>query len=95
MRTSILAIAVVAIAVPAMAQQSTTTGQQQTQSEKQIQQEADKGIKTRDSGESGFVGQQERPGSAAHAPGQPSQGNQTTGTSTGSGQGSQTGASPR
>jgi hypothetical protein len=95
MRTSILAIAVVAIAVPAMAQQSTTTGQQQIQSEKQMQEEADKGIKTRDSGESGFVGQQERPGSAAHAPGQPSQGNQTTGAAPGSGQGSATGGNPR
>ena len=95
MRTSILAIAVVAIAVPAMAQQSTTTGQQQIQSEKQMQEEADKGIKTRDSGESGFVGQQERPGSAAHAPGQPNQSNQTTGAGTGSGQGSATGGNPR
>ena len=95
MRTSILAIAIVAVAVPAMAQQSTTPGQQQIQSEKQMQEEADKGIKTRDSGESGFVGQQERPGSAAHAPGQPNQGNQTTGASTGSGQGTATGGNPR
>ena len=95
MRTSILVIAIVAIAMPAMAQQSTTTGQPQTQSEKEMQQEADKGIKTRDSGESGFVGQQERPGSAAHAPGQPNQGNQTTGAGMGSGQGSATGGNPR
>ena len=98
MRTSILAMTVAfgtAIAVPALAQQSTAPGQPQMQSDKQLQEEADKGIKTRDSGESGFVGQQERPGSAAHAPGQPNQDNQTTGAATGSGQGSATGGNPR
>jgi hypothetical protein len=85
MRTSTLAMTVAfgtAIAVPALAQQSTTPGQPQMQSDKQMQEEADKGIKTRDSGESGFVGQQERPGASAHPPGQP--GTQTT---TGSGAG--------
>ena len=85
MRTSILAMTVAfgtAIAVPTLAQQSTTPGQPQMQSDKQMQEEADKGIKTRDSGESGFVGQQERPGASAHPPGQPS-----TQTTTGSGAG--------
>jgi hypothetical protein len=86
MRTSILAMTVAfgaAIAVPALAQQSTAPGQPQMQSDKQMQEEADKGIKTRDSGESGFVGQQEKPGASAHPPGQPS----TTQTTTGSGAG--------
>jgi hypothetical protein len=35
------------------------------------QSEADKGIKTENSGASGYVGEQERPGSAAHLPGDP------------------------
>ena len=97
MRTSILAIMIafgVPIAVPAQAQQSTTPDQQQMQSNKQMQEEANKGIKTRDSGESGFVGEQEKPGSAAHAPGQPNQSNQTT-TGTGAGRGSETSSTPR
>ena len=96
MRTSILAIMIafgVASAVPALAQQSTTPDQQM-QSNKQMQEEADKGIKTRDSGESGFVGEQEKPGAAARAPGQPGHSNQTT-TGAGAGRGSETGSSPR
>ena len=74
MRTSILAITIAfgaGMAVPALAQQSTAPSQPQMQSDKQMQEEADKGIKTRDSGQSGFVGEQERPGASAHAPGQP------------------------
>src|SRR6267142_3396917 len=78
MRTSILAVIVVAFgtaaAVPALAQQSTGSSSQQ-----QMQDEADKGIKTRNSGESGFVGEQERPGASSHVPGQPdTKSNQTT-----------------
>ena len=64
MRTVVLATTAafgIAIAAPALAQQSTAPGQQM-QSEKQMQEEADKGIKTRNSGEAGFVGQQENPG---------------------------------
>ena len=100
MRTSILAMTVAfgtALAVPALAQQSTTApGQQQMQSEKQMQEEADKGIKTRDSGQSGLVSEQERPGASAHPPGQPNpSSSQTTGSGTGGGQGSETGRSPR
>jgi hypothetical protein len=102
MRTSILAITVAfgaATAVPALAQRSTEPGQQQMQSDKQMQEEADKGIKTRDSGESGFVGQQERPGASAHPPGQPNpSSSQTTtgsGADTSGGRGSETGGSPR
>jgi hypothetical protein len=97
MRTSILAIMIAfgaTSAVPALAQQSTTPDQQQIQSNKQMQEEADKGIKTRDSGESGFVGEQEKPGAAARAPGQPGHNSQTT-TGTGAGRGSETGSSPR
>jgi len=81
-----------AIAVPALAQQSSGTNPQ-------MQDEADKGVKTRNSGESGYVGEQERPGASSHAPGQPdAKSNQTTtGTSSGtsSGQSSETGGKPR
>ena len=42
-----------------------TTGQATDQN----QQDADKGLKTRNSGESGYVGDQEKPGSSAHPPG--------------------------
>jgi hypothetical protein len=86
MRTSILAIVIAAAAgvtVPAAAQNA----QQQGKSEQQMQKdqnEADKGVKTRQSGESGYVGEQEKPGVAAHPPGQPET---TTGsTSTGTGE---------
>ena len=95
MRTSILAITAAfaaVIAVPALAQ--TTSGEQQIQSNKRMQQEADKGIMTRNSGDSGFVGQQQKPGAAAHVPGQLQQGSQTRGTGTGGGRSSETG-SPR
>jgi hypothetical protein len=100
MRTSILATTVafgIAIAASAQAQQSTAPGQQM-QSDKQMQEEADKGIKTRDSGQSGFVGQQETPGASAHPPGRPdSSSSQTTGSGagTGGGQGSETSRTPR
>jgi hypothetical protein len=101
MRTSILAATAaigMAIAAPAQAQQSTAPGQQQIQSDKQMQEEADKGIKTRDSGASGFVGQQQTPAASAHPPGRPDpSGSQTTGSSAGTagGQGSETGPTPR
>ena len=64
MRTLVLATTAafcIAFAAPALAQQSTAPGQQR-QSDKLMQEEADKGIKTRNSGEAGFVGQQESPG---------------------------------
>jgi|RhiMethySRZTD1v2_1073278.scaffolds.fasta_scaffold473636_2 hypothetical protein len=101
MRTSILATTAaigMAIAAPAQAQQSTAPGQQQIQSDKQMQEEADKGIKTRDSGASGFVGQQQTPAASAHPPGRPDpSGSQTTGSSPGTagGQGSETSRTPR
>ena len=80
MRISILATVFAfgtVIALPAQAQQSTGSSSQQ-----QMQDEADKGIKTRNSGESGYVGEQERPGASSHVPGQPDtkSGQTTTGT---------------
>jgi hypothetical protein len=98
MRTSILATTAafgIAIAASAQAQQSTAPGQQM-QSDKQMQEEADKGIKTRDSGQSGFVGQQETPGASAHPPGRPDpSSSQTTGSGAGTGSGSETSRTPR
>lgn len=81
MRISILATIFAfgtVIALPAQAQQSTGSSSQQ-----QMQDEADKGIKTRNSGESGYVGEQERPGASSHVPGQPDtkSGQTTTGSS--------------
>jgi hypothetical protein len=77
MRTSILATILAlgsVFAMPTLAQQSTGSASQQ-----QMQDEADKGIKTRNSGESGFVGEQEKPGASSHVPGQAdTKGNQTT-----------------
>jgi uncharacterized protein HemX len=42
-----------------------TTGQ----ANDQMQREADKGLKTRNSGESGYVADQDKPGASAHPPG--------------------------
>jgi len=64
------------IALPALAQQ-------QTAPNPQMQEEADKGAKTRQSGESGYVGEQEKPGASAHAPGRPDTAPPTTGSATG------------
>jgi hypothetical protein len=82
MRTSILATIFAVgtvVAAPALAQQSTGSPNQQ-----QMQDEADKGIKTRNSGESGYVGEQERPGAAGNVAGQPDTktGQTTTGSAT-------------
>src|SRR5258705_13662612 len=68
MRISVLAAIFAfgtAIALPAQAQQSTGSSSQQ-----QMQDEADKGIKTCNSGESGYVGEQESPAASSHVPGQ-------------------------
>ncbi|MCK1740669.1 hypothetical protein IVA80_07230 [Bradyrhizobium sp. 139] len=59
---ALTAIAVVAgYTAPAMAQQASPSHN--------LQNEADKGIKTQNSGASGYVSEQEKPGSAAHVPG--------------------------
>ena len=92
MRISTLAtlLTVASAAFPAMAQQqaapSTETKEQihsgvdsqlkANEPNEQTQREADKGIKTRNSGESGYVADQDKPGASSHAPGQP----ETTGS---------------
>jgi uncharacterized protein HemX len=81
MRTSIFALLVAlgtAVAIPAMAQQQ----QQSAPNNPQMQDEADKGLKTRNSGESGYVADQDKPGASANAPGRPNS-SQTTGSSSG------------
>jgi hypothetical protein len=90
MRTSILALLITfgtAVAAPAFAQQ-------QTPPHPQMQNEADKGVKTRNSGESGYVADQEKPGASSHAPGQPGK-DQTTGSGSETGRGSGTGSKSR
>ncbi len=44
---------------------------QQSMPKQNLQNEADKGVKTQNSGASGFVTDQEKPGAAAHPPGRP------------------------
>ena len=68
MRSTNLAMLLIlgsAVTTPVMAQQQPTGPNQKTQ------EEADKGVKTRNSGESGLVSDQEKPGSTARPPGQP------------------------
>jgi predicted lipid-binding transport protein (Tim44 family) len=80
MRTTIVAMLVasgIMIFLPALAQQ------QQTAPNPQMQEEADKGAKTRQSGESGYVGEQEKPGASPHAPGRTDAAPPTTGSATG------------
>ena len=48
-----------------------TMAQQQTAPDQKVQDEADKGAKTRNSGASGYVADQEKPGASAHPPGEP------------------------
>ena len=82
MRTTIVAVLVASgtmIALPALAQQQ----QQQPVPNPQMQEEADKGVKTRQSGESGYVGEQEKPGAAARPPGKTDTAPPTTGSATG------------
>jgi hypothetical protein len=72
----IFAAALVASALaagPVMAQQMAPN--------QNLQNEADKGIKTHNSGASGNVGSQETPGAAAHPPGQPGVGGAASATS--------------
>jgi hypothetical protein len=87
MRTTLVMIVVAgsAIAFQATAQQQQAAPSELTkeQMDKGVQtsmpnDDADKGAKTRNSGESGHVGDQEKPAASAHPPGQPHQ--LTTGT---------------
>ena len=92
MRTSVLAIIVIAgssIASQAAAQQQQAAPSELTkeQIDKGVQTsqpnlDADKGVKTRNSGESGYVGDQAKPGASPHPPGRPDS-QQTTGSQTG------------
>jgi hypothetical protein len=93
-----IVIAGSAITFPAMAQQQAAPSDQ-TKTEmhrdvdnelkgsgpnEQLQRDADKGIKTRNSGQSGYVADQDKPGASAHPPGQPGS-EQTTGSASPSG----------
>ena len=82
MRTTIVAVLVASgtmIALPALAQQQTAPNPQM----QRMQEEADKGAKTRQSGESGYVGEQKKPGAAARPPGKTDTAPPTTGSATG------------
>ena len=70
MRSHVAAILAVLpfIATPAAAQQTGATPQAGVN--QNVQTEADKGVKTRNSGESGYVGNQDKPGAASHAAGE-------------------------
>ena len=54
-------VAISSVTGPAIAQQTTPS--------QSLQNEADKGIKTHNSGASGYVGEQDKPGSASRMPG--------------------------
>jgi hypothetical protein len=96
MRNLLLAMVVLAgsaITFPATAQQQQTAPEMdrmhghtetgvQAEPNQQVQRDADKGVNTRNSGESGYVADEDKPGASAHPPGRP----ETTGSS------SQTGA---
>jgi hypothetical protein len=91
---AIIIVAGGAIAFPATAQQNpgqqqpavsekmhpdaADTGVKGSGPSEQMQRDADKGAKTRNSGESGYVADQDKPGTSAHPPGQPLN-DQTTG----------------
>jgi hypothetical protein len=75
-----LLVALPALSIPAAAQQQTEATSQSGVGQN-VQTEADKGVKTRNSGESGYVGNQDRPGAASHAPGETTN---AVGTTTGS-----------
>ncbi|NOJ48254.1 hypothetical protein [Bradyrhizobium archetypum] len=93
MRTATLAMIVVAgsaIAFQATAQQQQAAPSELTKEQmdkglktnelnEQMQRDADKGVKTRNSGESGYVADQDKPGASAHAPVRPGS-QQTTGS---------------
>jgi hypothetical protein len=74
----VLTSLVASVSMPVMAQQQSGTPPQAGPTQ-QTQSEADKGIKTKNSGESGLVGDQEKPAASAHPPGQP---NNNSGTAT-------------
>ncbi|GIQ75131.1 hypothetical protein BraRD5C2_35720 [Bradyrhizobium sp. RD5-C2] len=74
MRTCTIALLVAGIAAAGLMTAERATAQNQ-------QSEADKGVKTRNSGESGYVGDQNNPGAAATPPGRPAAANNAAGAS--------------
>lgn len=64
----ILTLAVLVVAATTFGLSATA---QQSNPGQNLQSEADKGAKTQNSGASGYVGDQERPGAAVHPPGEP------------------------
>ncbi len=97
---AMIVVAGSAIGFPARAQQQPAAPSEQTKEQmhsgvdqglkgsepnEQMQRDADKGVKTRNSGESGYVADQDKQGASAHPPGRPLS-EETTGLS------SQTGA---
>ncbi|WP_156951993.1 hypothetical protein [Bradyrhizobium sp. WSM1743] len=91
---ALIVVAGSAIAFQATAQQQKAAPSEQTKEEMksdvdqglkagepnvQMQRDADKGIKTRNSGESGYVADQDKPAASAHPPGRPGS-DQTTGS---------------
>ena len=79
MRTTMLAMLIASgtmVTLPTLAQQQPVPNPQ-------MQGEADKGAKTRQSGESGYVGEQEKPGASARPPGKTDSAPPTTGSATG------------
>jgi hypothetical protein len=90
---AIIAVAGSALAFPATAQVQQAAPSEQTRQEihqhvdeslksdvpnQQMQRDADKGVATRNSGDSGYVADEPKPGASAHPPGQPEE---TTGSS--------------
>lgn len=69
-----ITMAAILMTVPLMAGPAIA---QQTTPNQNVQSEADKGIKTQNSGASGYVGEQDKPGSAANMPGDRSRADST------------------
>ncbi|MBB4256042.1 MULTISPECIES: hypothetical protein [unclassified Bradyrhizobium] len=65
----VLLIVLPVISIPAAAQQKTEATSQSGVAQN-VQTEADKGVKARNSGKSGYVGDQDLPGAASHAAGE-------------------------
>ncbi|QPF83837.1 hypothetical protein IC762_29830 [Bradyrhizobium genosp. L] len=85
MKTYVLVLAATVItSTPAVVQPAIAQNQQS---------EADKGVKTRNSGESGYVGEQEKQGAAATPPGRPDAASSTAASGATSAQSSGTGIS--
>jgi hypothetical protein len=87
---AIILVAGSSVALPAIAQQQPAPSEQSQKmnagdadksmkgsgADEQTQREADKGVKSKNSGESGLVSEQKKPGTSASPPGRP---NETTG----------------